>query len=214
MLCKAQASIFSLTRTTAEIFPFSNKNANFTRLPNNFRKLRHFMHWQCKFRHCVFFWTWYVMFLLPPTELSVPWGGAPTPHYPWEQEIPSPIPQRLGHKELACISNFMHPMKNILLLHFRDGWRYQNGWIFGNVPKGGVIFNPNIYIPHFGPLRRLFGNNLQCDFPNMREGCQRPFGIFPKINLFRYGHLSLSKQLVDCPTQLIYWGFICVSWQN
>ena len=168
--------------------------------------LRHFMHRQCKFRHCVFFWTWYVMFLLPPTELSVPWGGAPTPHYPWEQEIPSPIPQRLGHKELACISNFMHPIKNILLLHFRDGWRYQNGWIFGNFPK----FN----IPHFGPLRGLFGNKLQYDYPNMREGCQRPFEIFPKINLFWYGHPSLSKQLVDCLTQLIYWVFICVSRQN
>ena len=41
----------------------------------------------------------------------------------------------------------------------RDGWRHQNGWIFGKVPgEGGegVIFNPKIYVADFGPLNRAF----------------------------------------------------------
>ena len=155
------------------------------------------------------------MFLLPPTELSVPWGGAPTPHYPWEQEIPSQFLRDLATRKLACISNFMHPMKNILPLHLRDGWRYQNGWIFGNPPKGGVIFNPkNIF--HILNLYRAFKRAFweqKCNmiFRGVGEWGQRPF---PKVHPFWYRHPSLSKQLVDCPTQLIYWIFICVSWQN
>ena len=43
-------------------------------------------------------------------------------------------------------------------LAFRDGWWYQNGWMFGKVPKGvgAVIFNPKIYIADFPPLNRPF----------------------------------------------------------
>ena len=38
-----------------------------------------------------------------------------------------------------------------------DGWRYQNGWIFGKVPMGErVIFNLEIYVADFGPLNRAF----------------------------------------------------------
>ena len=40
-------------------------------------------------------------------------------------------------------------------LSLRDAFPFQNGWIFGKVPKGGgVIFNPKIYIAKFGPLSR------------------------------------------------------------
>ena len=39
----------------------------------------------------------------------------------------------------------------------REGWRLQNGWIFGKVPKGGgVISNPKIYVADFGHLNRAF----------------------------------------------------------
>ena len=41
-------------------------------------------------------------------------------------------------------------------LGIRDGWRLQNGWIFGKVPRGGgIIFNPNFFIVEFGPLNRV-----------------------------------------------------------
>ena len=46
----------------------------------------------------------------------------------------------------------------------RDGWRHQNGWIFGKVPKGGwIIFNPKNYIADFGPLNRAF-SAWKCNF--------------------------------------------------
>ena len=72
--------------------------------------------------------------------------------------------------EWAFLSHFKSNLKN-LDIHFiynfhkdtfrvflRDGWRHQNGWIFGKVPKGGrgVISNPKIYIAKFGPLNRAF----------------------------------------------------------
>ena len=40
----------------------------------------------------------------------------------------------------------------------RGAARFQIGWIFGKVLKGGrgVIFNPKIYIAKFGPLNRAF----------------------------------------------------------
>ena len=39
----------------------------------------------------------------------------------------------------------------------REGSRYQIGWIFGKVPKGGgAIFNPKIYIADFGNFKQCF----------------------------------------------------------
>ena len=35
-------------------------------------------------------------------------------------------------------------------LSFREAYSYQIGWICGKVTKGGVIFNPKIYIADFG----------------------------------------------------------------
>ena len=34
--------------------------------------------------------------------------------------------------------------------------RYQTGWIFGKVPKGGVIFNPKIYVADIGNPKQGF----------------------------------------------------------
>ena len=39
----------------------------------------------------------------------------------------------------------------------RVGSGYQNGWIFGKLPNGGIIFNPKIYVADFGPLCIFFG---------------------------------------------------------
>ena len=70
---------------------------------------------------------------------------------------------------------------------FRDGWRYQIGWIFGKVPKGGgiiFIFNPKTYIEYFGPLYRFFSDvfrkKLQCNFPKIRGG-----GIEGQLEFFQ-----------------------------
>ena len=38
----------------------------------------------------------------------------------------------------------------------------------------------------------ILSRNLQYDFPKMRGGGQRPFGIFPKIHPFWWGHPSLT----------------------
>ena len=49
-----------------------------------------------------------------------------------------------------------------LLRLLRDGWRYQIGWIFGKVPKGGGggFFNPKIYIADFVPLKRAISGHF------------------------------------------------------
>ena len=110
----------------------------------------------------------------------------------------------------------------------REGSHYQIGWIFGKVSRGGVIFNPKIYIADFGNFKQGFLSmelikrrvilgfrvcffqqldwykliltdtfwpmppcinvsisiikNLHYNFPKMRGGGQRPFGIFPKVH--------------------------------
>ena len=46
------------------------------------------------------------------------------------------------------------PWKGMLLFLGMGG--LQNGWIFGKVPGGGVIFNPKNYIADFVPLKRAF----------------------------------------------------------
>ena len=47
-------------------------------------------------------------------------------------------------------------------LSVREGSRYQIGWIFGKVPKGGggVIFNPKIYVTDFGNFKQGFLTHL------------------------------------------------------
>ena len=56
----------------------------------------------------------------------------------------------------------------------RVGSGYQNGWIFGKLPNGGIIFNPKIYVADFGPLPKFFSDvfqkKLQHNFPKMRGG--------------------------------------------
>ena len=44
----------------------------------------------------------------------------------------------------------------------RDGWRYQNGWIFGKVPKGwGVSFSmQKIILQILGTLNRAFEHKI------------------------------------------------------
>ena len=44
-----------------------------------------------------------------------------------------------------------------------------------------------------------FGKNLQYDFPKMRGGGQRRFGIFPKIHLFWRRSASLREEEVWLP---------------
>ena len=72
----------------------------------------------------------------------------------------------------------------------RDGWPYQNGWIFGKIPKrgGGGSFPIQKFILQIfaiinGTSVMNSGKNLQYDFPKMRGG-QRPCWIFPKIHPF------------------------------
>ena len=43
----------------------------------------------------------------------------------------------------------------------RDGSGYQNGWIFGKLPRGTrVIFNPENYFADFGPLYSFFSSEI------------------------------------------------------
>ena len=54
-------------------------------------------------------------------------------------------------------------------MKLRDGCRYQNGWIFGKVPKGGSNFQSKNLCCRFST--RLFQHEiwkLQHDFPKMR----------------------------------------------
>ena len=53
-------------------------------------------------------------------------------------------------REACCDSKEICPV-------LREACPYQNGWIFGKVPKGGgVISNPKIFIANFGLLNRVF----------------------------------------------------------
>ena len=104
----------------------------------------------------------------------------------------------------------------------RDGSRYQIGWIFGKVPKGGrghfqykklcCRFWTN-YIVFFGRSPK----NLQCNFPKMRGG-RRLFGIqfksgsydysfkvqkTPKENVSNYTKSNLPIHLLKKRFQLI-----------
>ena len=68
----------------------------------------------------------------------------------------------------------------------RDGWPYQNGWIFGKILGGGVISDPKIYIADFCHYKSYFGHEYRKSailfFEN--EGGGGRFGIFPKIHPF------------------------------
>ena len=70
------------------------------------------------------------------------------------------------------IENKYTSIWGIPFLSLKGGWCYQNGWIFGKVPKRGgrgLIFNPRIHVADFGPLNMFFSEqNLQHDFPKMR----------------------------------------------
>ena len=92
-----------------------------------------------------------------------------------------------------------------------DGWRYQNGWFFGKVPKGGgeVIFNPKIYSADFGPLygtlKKAFWEKFVILKMRGRGGGQRPLGIFPKIHPVWHRHPALidnTKQVHHCRSHL------------
>ena len=65
------------------------------------------------------------------------------------------IPSTSNAKLQTLISNQSNS-PNQFSNGLRDAFPFQNGWIFGKVPKGGgmVIFNPKIYIAKFGPLSR------------------------------------------------------------
>ena len=55
--------------------------------------------------------------------------------------------------------------------HFRDGWRHQNGWIFGIVPKGGSFPIQKLMLQIFaiinGSLVMNSGKKPQYDFPKI-----------------------------------------------
>ena len=95
---------------------------------------------------------------------------------------------------------------------FRDAFPFQNGWIFGKVPKGGgVIFNPKIYIADFCHYRRYFGHEFQEKFAiwfseKWGGGGQRPFGTFPKIHPFWKGKASLSEASPSLLFLQPFWG--------
>ena len=56
----------------------------------------------------------------------------------------------------VCGTNFCR-QHCLNLSKVREGWRYQIGWIFRKVPKGGrVIFNPKIYVADFGNFKQGF----------------------------------------------------------
>ena len=78
-----------------------------------------------------------------------------------------------------------------------DKCRLQNGWVFGKAPKrgrGAFSVQKCCRFRTFkcGFLGMKFWKKLQHDFPKMRGGGQRPFGIFPKIDPFWWRHLSLT----------------------
>ena len=79
----------------------------------------------------------------------------------------------------------------------RDGWRYQNGWIFGKVPKGGGgghFQSKNLYWRFWAFIQGFIAGfsekNCNLIFRKWGED-QRPFGILPKIHPFWYRHPSL-----------------------
>ena len=97
----------------------------------------------------------------------------------------------------------------------RDTWVLKNGWIFGKLPKGGVVSDPKHFVANFfgnceGIFRRRGGGgpsnpkNFVADFTTSRTksatlfsetraGAQRLFGSFPKINPFWRTQASLIK---------------------
>ena len=94
----------------------------------------------------------------------------------------------------------------------RDRWRCQIGWIFGNVPGGG-IFDPKINVADFGPLhcffRRFYKNNLQQNFWKWGEGVKGRLEFFWKF--VRFG--GVIRPLEECRLLKLYhkgWAFASV----
>ena len=94
------------------------------------------------------------------------------------------------HQNSSSSSSFLH-----LYFHFehfqirlqKDRWHFQNGWIFGKVPQGGIKFNPKNCVADFCHYKRFFGHEFRKKSAtwfseNEGGGGQRPFGIFPKIH--------------------------------
>ena len=58
---------------------------------------------------------------------------------------------------------------------------------FGKVPRGGGSFSIQIFMLQILGTPCIYATifirkNLQHNFPKMKGGAQRPFGIFPKIH--------------------------------
>ena len=77
-------------------------------------------------------------------------------------------------------------------LQLRDGWWYQNGWIFRKVPRGGRgSFSIKNSYCRFWTFIQVFFGEKKCNmiFRKWWGGSQRPLGIFPKIHPFWYPYL-------------------------
>ena len=82
---------------------------------------------------------------------------------------------RRDFSESECFSS-PHSLKYNCFTLLWDGWRYQNGWVFGKSSKGGrgVIYNPKNYIEDLCTaifrkkckisFRKLGGNKGRLDF--------------------------------------------------
>ena len=123
---------------------------------------------------------------------------------------------------------------SLLIIIVRDGWRYQNGWIFGKLPKGegGTSQSKNMLqiLDLFNRFLRFvfqstFPDKLQYDIPKMRGregGGQRLFGTFPKIHPFWLRHRSLSHGIYHAKVYFYKQGILlgnffrihkCWSWR-
>ena len=99
----------------------------------------------------------------------------------------------------GCKWNGAITLERIFHLPKREADPFQNGWIFGKVPRGGggsfsiQKFMLQIFAIIDDTSVMNFRKNLQHNFPKMRGGGQRPFGTFPKIHPFWKGKASLRE---------------------
>ena len=131
---------------------------------------------------------------------------------------------RRDFSESECFSS-PHSLKYNCFTLLWDGWRYQNGWVFGKSSKGGrgVIYNPKNYIEDL--CTAIFRKKMQNKFPKVR-GEQRPFGfssvlvptpvpylqIINQEDLFRQGGFSTIPP--DFQYQNTWWGLDAGSSRN
>ena len=75
-------------------------------------------------------------------------------------------------------------------MQVRYRWRYQNGWVFGKVSKGGIIFNQQKYLADFG-------QGFLIDF----RLCRPPLPPYGKV--LKFFHIFFTPRHID--RQSGYW---------